>query len=147
MSIFHTMSKDMKDLYITNCIRILISFFQNFNMIFEKVLILIVAWSLWQKSGEVSLWKWSGGTLLIKFSKAFDCINHELLIAKLCAYDFDKNPWYFINSYLKERKKIPKKINLTTRLLRFFLVYLRIPYLDHSFLKFTIAISFLKLVT
>ena len=38
-------------------------------------------------------------------SKAFDCINHELLIAKLDAYGFDKNALKFIHSYLTERKQ------------------------------------------
>ena len=28
--------------------------------------------------------------------KAFDCISHELLIVKLNAYEFDKNPLNFI---------------------------------------------------
>ena len=39
------------------------------------------------------------------YSKAFDCINHELLIAKLDAYGFDKNALKFIHSYLTERKQ------------------------------------------
>ena len=45
------------------------------------------------------------GALLTDLFKAFDCIDHELLIAKLYAYGFDKNSLYFINSYLKGRKQ------------------------------------------
>ena len=41
-------------------------------------------------------------------SKAFDCIDHELLIAKLYVYCFDKNSLYFINSYMKGPKKRTK---------------------------------------
>ena len=48
------------------------------------------------------------GALLTDLSKAFDCIDHELLIAKLYAYGFDKNSLYFINSYLKGRKQRTK---------------------------------------
>ena len=46
------------------------------------------------------------GALLTDLSKAFDHeLDHELLIAKLYAYCFDKNSLYFINSYLKGRKQ------------------------------------------
>ena len=48
------------------------------------------------------------GALLIHVSKAFDCIDHDLLIVKLYAYGFDNNSLYFINSYLKERKQRTK---------------------------------------
>ena len=43
--------------------------------------------------------------ILTDLSKAFDCINHELLIAKLDAYGFDKNALKFIHSYLTGRKQ------------------------------------------
>ena len=43
--------------------------------------------------------------LLTDPSKAFDCIDHELLIAKLHAYDFDTDALKFIYTYLKGRKR------------------------------------------
>ena len=36
-------------------------------------------------------------------SKAFDAINHELLIAKLYAYGFSKDALKLINSYMSDR--------------------------------------------
>ena len=38
-------------------------------------------------------------------SKAFDCLNHELLIAKLNAYGFSRKALLFIQSYLDKRKQ------------------------------------------
>ena len=43
------------------------------------------------------------GAILTDLSKAFDCINHELLIAKLEAYGFGKNALKFIHSYITGR--------------------------------------------
>ena len=43
------------------------------------------------------------GILLTDLSKAFDCINHELLIAKLHAYGFSLESLTFIQSYLTNR--------------------------------------------
>ena len=43
------------------------------------------------------------GVLLTGLSKAFDCIDHELLIAKLHTYGFDPDAQRFIYSYLKGR--------------------------------------------
>ena len=43
------------------------------------------------------------GAVLTDLSKAFDCLPHDLLIAKLHAYGFDKSALRFIYSYLTER--------------------------------------------
>ena len=48
------------------------------------------------------------GTVLMNLSKAFDCIPHDLLIAKLHAYVFNKKALTFIYSYLKRRKQSVK---------------------------------------
>ena len=46
--------------------------------------------------------------VLTDLSKAFDCINHELLIAKLNAYGFDSLSLKFISAYLNFRKQRTK---------------------------------------
>ena len=51
------------------------------------------------------------GALLTDLSKAFDCLNHELLIAKLEAYGFDKSSLNYIFSYLSNRKQRTKVNN------------------------------------
>ena len=44
-----------------------------------------------------------GGAILTDLSKAFDCLSHELLIAKMEAYGFGKNALKFVYDYLKKR--------------------------------------------
>ena len=45
----------------------------------------------------------SCGALLMDLSKAFDCLKHDLLIAKLNSYGFTYDSLKLINSYLLER--------------------------------------------
>ena len=52
------------------------------------------------------------GALLTDLSKAFDCLNHELLIAKLEAYGFSYSSLNTICSYLSDRKQRTKVNNM-----------------------------------
>ena len=45
------------------------------------------------------------GAVLMDLSKAFDCINHELLIAKLHAYGFSMESLKMIKDYLSNRRQ------------------------------------------
>ena len=52
------------------------------------------------------------GALLTDLSKAFDCLDHELLIAKLNAYGFSLTALKLVHNYLSNRKQ-RTKINST----------------------------------
>ena len=54
----------------------------------------------WKKSLDN---KGLAGAVLMDLSKAFDTINHELLIAKLSAYGFDKSALAILLDYLSDR--------------------------------------------
>ena len=48
------------------------------------------------------------GALLTDLSKAFDCLPHELIIAKLYAYGFNLPALKLMHSYLSHRKQRTK---------------------------------------
>ena len=52
------------------------------------------------------------GGVLMDVSKVFDCIPHNLVIAKLAACGFDKNMICHIYSYLKSRKQCVSVSNI-----------------------------------
>ena len=54
------------------------------------------------------------GALLTDLSKAFDCLDHELLIPKLNAYGFSLPALRLVHDYLstkKQRTKVNKTYN------------------------------------
>ena len=52
------------------------------------------------------------GAVLMNFSKAFDCIPHDLLIAKMSADEFPMDTLFFMYCYLKRRKQNVKINNI-----------------------------------
>ena len=71
---------------------------ESYNM--QHVLIRII--EEWRKDLHNNLFI---GTILMYLSKAFDCLPHDLVIAKLAASGFEKNMICYIYSYLKSRKQ------------------------------------------
>ena len=89
-------------------IKYLISLKKNspiINAVFVKDLVLntvLVMIEKWQKSIDKG---GSFGALLTDLSKAFDCLPHDLLVAKLYAYGFDLKSATSVHSHLTERKQ------------------------------------------
>ena len=70
------------------------------------------------------------GALLLDLSKALDCIDHELLIAKFNAYGYCKDAHFMIYNYLSGRKghtalgeKLLPVLHKVQPLCLFFLIY------------------------
>ena len=62
----------------------------------------------WKKALDQKIYV---GAVLTDLSKAFDCINHELLITKLDAYGFENNALSYIYNYLTKRSQRTKVKN------------------------------------
>ena len=69
----------------------------------EQCLVAMI--EVWKKALDS---KGRAGAILTDLSKAFDCLNHDLLIAKLEAYGFDNKSLLFIKDYLQNRKQRTK---------------------------------------
>ena len=83
--------------------------------------------------------KWRGsldqdgayGSLLTDLWKAFYCLPHELIIAKLYAYGADMPSLKLINSYLTEDKGLTLMFESHGPI--YFLGYLRAPFVIHYY--------------
>ena len=77
-------------------------FRKNHNAQHCLLLALIENWKCSADNGKVF------GSLLTNLSKAFDCLPHDLFIAKLQAYGFDNKALRLVKDYLSNRKQRTK---------------------------------------
>ena len=82
--------------------KILSSFISAYRKSYSSNHVLLRLIENWKKSLDNKRFV---GTILMDLSKAFDCIPHDLLIAKLHVYGLSKDAVTFIYSYLKRRKQ------------------------------------------
>ena len=104
--------KSLRDAFFINYPILWTSFCQNTNVVFAKVttqyclLAMLEKWKSAVDKGK------SFGALLTDLSKAFDCLSHELLLAKRHAYGFSIATSRLIHSYLTNRRQ-RTKINVS----------------------------------
>ena len=83
---------------------------------------------------------------LTYLSKAFDCLKHELLIAKLNVYGFTLPALKLVHDYLPDRKQRARVNNFyIVHGLKYFLEYLKVLYLVKCYLTWFLADLFLTL--
>ena len=73
------------------------------------------------------------GQLLTDLSKAFDCLPHSLLLAKLSAYGFDMKALHCINDYLRDRKQELRYQILIALGRKFYMEFLKDQYWDRCY--------------
>ena len=97
----------MKGVCINKSMNILDDFYQSFNAVSDKDSVLCILVMV-EKMKKIRDNKGVFAAVLIDLSKAFDCIPHGLLIAKLNAFGFDKKSLPFISAYLYNREQKTK---------------------------------------
>ena len=90
--------------YMQNISKYLTEFWKNHNMQ-NSLLRMIESWKVRLNNGS------KVGVIIMDLSKAFDSLNHELLLAKLKAYGLDSNSVTFMKNYLTNRLQRCKKNN------------------------------------
>ena len=91
--------QQIKDFIKDKLLNLLTGFRKNHNT--QRCLMIML--EKWEKTLD------KGGyicAIFMDLSKAFDTLNHKLLIAKLGAYGFDTKALYYIKSYLDNRVRV-----------------------------------------
>jgi len=100
--IFEKQLKNMMEPFVELIFSVFISAYRKFYSTNHVLIKLMEDWKKHLDDGKFV------GAILMDLSKAFDCVPHDLLIAKLHAHGFDLNSLIFFYSYLKSRKQCVK---------------------------------------
>ena len=100
--IFERIIHNQLSSYVNDIFSPYISAYRKFHSTQHVLIRLIEEWRQGIDQGKYV------GSILMDLSKAFDCIPHDLLIAKLDAYGFDKRSCKLVYSYLKGRQQCVK---------------------------------------
>ena len=95
--IYEKVIKNQMEFFFDNCLS---KFMSAYRKAFSSQHVLIRLIEEWKRNLDKNFFV---GAVLMDLSKAFDCIPHDLLIAKLAAYGFDIDSLQYIYSYLKGR--------------------------------------------
>ena len=102
LKVFERLFYDQLSEYLERYLNTLLCGFRKAHSTQHALFKLLQAWKEeLDKSGFV-------GTILMDLSKAYECLPHDLLIAKFEAYDIDKSDLNLIRSYLSNRKQRAK---------------------------------------
>ena len=102
----------MKEYYLTNLQNFFLSFF--LRKFLNKFLSPFLCGFRKGYSTQYALQKWKKtldeserivGTLLMDLYKAYDFVNHELIVAKLAAYVLNEGSLRLIQNYISKRKQ------------------------------------------
>ena len=95
--------KDLLTIAFSSYAEIILSnFISTYRKFYNSSHVLLRLIKNWKKSLDN---KSSVGTVVMDLSKAFNCIPHDLLLAKLHAYGLSEDAVTFVYSYLKRRKQ------------------------------------------
>ena len=104
--------KDMYEQILQYSKKFLSQFVFGYRAKHNSELCLVVMIEMWKKALDEHK---VAGAVLTDLSKAFDCIPHDLLIAKLHAYGFDKSSLNLVLSYLSDRTQRVKVNGIYSR--------------------------------
>ena len=126
VSVLNTFSKIYERVIKDQIVRGMEKYFSPFLSAYRKNYssqnILISLTEEWRKKLDKNF---VAGAVLTDLSKAFDCIPHDLIIAKLSAYNFSDEALSQIYSYLTNRRQCVRINNIHSQLETIFQVFHR----------------------
>ena len=122
--VFEKIMYDQLYIYMNNFLNELLCGFRKAHSTQHALFKLLQAWQKeLDNSGFI-------GTILMDLSKSYDCLPHDLLIAKLGGYDLDRSCLRLLMDYLNSCKQQKKLVHPTASGLKLNREFRKVPYWD-----------------